>query len=62
MNDKIRKELELMCVRLDELAESEREKADNLADYFNGKQTEKLEEIADTLEEASETIKEITED
>jgi len=56
MNKKDREELEELVEQLRSIAEREREKADNLAEYFSGERVETQEEIADSIEEAVETL------
>ena len=56
MNKKEREELEELVEQLRSIAEREREKADNLAEYFSGERVETQEEIADSIEEAVETL------
>ena len=56
MNKKEREELEELVEQLRSIAEREREKADNLTEYFSGERVETQEEIADILEEAVDTL------
>lgn len=61
MNKKEREELEGLIERLRSIAEGEREKVDNLSEYFTGERVETQEEIADSLEEAVEILEEVIE-
>ena len=56
MNKKEREELEELVEQLRSIAEREREKAYNLAEYFSGERVDTQEEIADSIEEAVETL------
>ena len=56
MNKKEREELEELVDQLRSIAEREREKADNLAEYFSGERVDTQEETADLLEEAVDSL------
>ena len=56
MNKKDRKELEELAEQLRSIAEREREKADNLAEYFTDERVDTQDEIAGNLEDAVDIL------
>ena len=62
MNKEQRKRLQNALDIITEIAEEEREKYDNMSEYFpDSEKTEKLEENADNLDEAVGYIEEVLE-